>query len=218
MGRPKMSHLRKRSVLPGNLVTMLGDVSELQKEASIFDEMDTADVDEFEIEAEMKQEIDHARGEKEAVAAVLGIEKEEYIRKSTAFFSSTSLNLNIKEPSHERIISFNNNLSIAENFTYQVGHEPVEQPINYEQAHMRTDNLSRDQLVERCEVLESMLEAEKSLNEPYLYSQQVIIDHLAETNEGLLQFFRVKFKLLDPKKKKRKKKKRSKKKQQPTNL
>lgn len=79
--------------------------------------------------------------------------------------------------------------------------------IDYEQDHMATDNLDRDQLVERCEVLESMLEAEKALNESYLYSQQVIIDHLAETNEGLLQFFRVKFKLLDKGKKHKKHKK-----------
>jgi len=213
-----MKHIRKRSQLPVGLEQMLGDAKEDFEDIEDFDEKDTADIDEVEIDAAIKEEIDHARGEKEAVAAVLGIEKEEYIRKSTAFFSSTSLNLNIKEPSHERFISFNNTLSIAENFTYQVGHEPVEQPINYEQAHMRTDNLSRDQLVERCEVLESMLEAEKSLNESYLYSQQVIIDHLAETNEGLLQFFRVKFKLLETKKKKKKKKKRSKKIQQPTNL
>merc|ERR1719357_1114310 len=77
-------------------------------------------------------------------------------------------------------------------------------PIDYEQEYMATDNLTRDQLVERCEVLESMLEAEKALNESYLYSQQVIIDHLADTNEGLLQFFRVKCNLLTKGKKEKK--------------
>merc|ERR1712203_1003529 len=61
-------------------------------------------------------------------------------------------------------------------------------PIDYEQDHMATTNFSREQLVERCEVLESMLDAEKALNESYLYSQQVIIDHLAETNEGYCSF------------------------------
>merc|ERR1719357_297718 len=84
-------------------------------------------------------------------------------------------------------------------------------PIDYEQEYMATDNLTRDQLVERCEVLESMLEAEKSLNESYLYSQQVIIDHLADTNEGLLQFFRVKCNLLTKGKKEKTGKKKSKK-------
>merc|ERR1719193_2554600 len=86
--KAKSPHLRKRSVLPTNLVSMLGDVSDLKREADEFDKMDTADVDEFEIDEEIQQGIDYARGEKEAVAAVLGIEKEEYIRKSTYFTQS----------------------------------------------------------------------------------------------------------------------------------
>jgi len=208
LGRPKRDHLRKRSVLPDNLVTMLGDVSELQKEAEIFDEMDTADVDEFEIDAEMKQEIDYKRGEKEAVAAVLGIEKEEFIRKSTMFIQSSAI---VREVMDERILSLTQN-STAQAYTAAgPKQEDTEKPLDYEQDHMATDNFTRDQLVERCEVLESMLEAEKALNESYLYSQQVIIDHLAETNEGLLQFFRVKFKLLDKGKKDGKKGKKKKK-------
>jgi len=199
LGRVRKDHIRKRSVLPGNLAVMLGDVSELQQEAERFDEMDTADVDEFEIDAEMKQEIDYARGEKEAVAAVLGIEKEEFIRKST-FFTQTA---------DERVLFMSQNLNTKPEEIATVGPklEDADMPIDYEQDHMATENFTRDQLVERCEVLESMLQAEKALNESYLYSQQVIIDHLAETNEGLLQFFRVKFKLLDKSKKKEKGKK-----------
>jgi len=211
-GRTRVDHIRKRSVLPGNLALMLGDVSDLQKEAEKFDEMDTADVDEFEIDAEMKQEIDYARGEKEAVAAVLGIEKEEYIRKSTIFTQSSVEQF--RQNRNEQILNISKNLETAEAFTKAgVEQEDSAKPIDYEQDHMAMDNLNRDQLVERCEVLESMLDAEKALNESYLYSQQVIIDHLAETNEGLLTFFRVKFKLLDKGKKesgrKGKKKKKS---------
>merc|ERR1711920_1056744 len=184
------------SVLPTNLVSMLGDVSDLQKEAEKFDEMDTADVDEFEIDEEIQQGIDYARGEKEAVAAVLGIEKEEYIRKSTYFTQSAEERAQMTGPnlygSKPDVVEISMPNEVDQN-----------KPIDYEQDHMATDNFTRDQLVERCEVLESMLDAEKALNESYLYSQQVIIDHLAETNEGLLQFFRVKFKLLDKGKKKK---------------
>jgi len=211
LGRRNMNHLRKRSVLPGNLVTMLGDVSELQKEAEIFDDMDTADVDEFEIDAEMKQGIDYARCEKEAVASVLGKEREELIRKSTTMFQSQ----NYSEAMNERILNLNQK-NMAEAFTAAATkpEDDSDKPIDYEQDHMATDDFTRDQLVDRCEVLESMLQAEKSLNESYLYSQQVIIDHLAETNEGLLQFFRVKMKVFEKGKKEGKKegkKKRSKK-------
>lgn len=197
--KARSPHIRKRSVLPTNLVSMLGDVSDLQKEAEKFDEMDTADVDEYEIDEEIKQGIDYARGEKEAVAAVLGIEKEEYIRKSTYFTQSADVRSQITGPnlygSKPDVVEISMPNEVDQN-----------KPIDYEQDHMATDNFTRDQLVERCEVLESMLDAEKALNESYLYSQQVIIDHLAETNEGLLQFFRVKFKLLDKGKKGGKKK------------
>jgi hypothetical protein len=88
--------------------------------------------------------------------------------------------------------------------------------IDFEQDHIPVNHLKQSQLTERCEVLESMLEAEKALNQSYLYSQQVIIDHLAETNEGILQYFRYK-NLLDTGGKK-KKKKRSRKKKKSTKL
>merc|ERR1719204_1749983 len=78
--------------------------------------------------------------------------------------------------------------------------------INFEDPHLDNTQLSHEQLMERCDVLESMLEAEKAVNESYKYSQQVIIDHLAETNEGLLQYFRVKFQVLGDGGKKKKKK------------
>jgi len=210
LGKTRVDHIRKRSVLPGNLALMLGDVSDLQKEAEIFDEMDTADVDEFEIEAEMKQGIDNSRGEKEAVAAVLGIEKEEFIRKST-IFTQTSIE-KFRQTRNEQILNMSEDNQKAEVFTKLGVNQDSGTSIDYEQDHMATDNLTRDQLVERCEVLESMLDAEKALNESYLYSQQVIIDHLAETNEGLLTFFRVKFKLLDKGKKESGKKGKKKKK------
>merc|ERR1719233_2267586 len=63
--------------------------------------------------------------------------------------------------------------------------------------HMPEDSRDLQILADKCEVLESMLEAERTMNASYLYSQQVIIDHLAETNEGLLHFFRVKKNLLE---------------------
>jgi len=199
---PRSPHIRKRSVLPKNLESMLGDidVADLKAEADDFDKMDTADVDEYEIDEEIKQGLSHARGEKEAVAAVLGIEKDEFMRKSFFIQSAdgrqTYTGPNLYNTSKPDVVQIS-----------MPSEDDQDKPIDYEQDHMATENLDRDQLVERCEVLESMLDAEKALNESYLYSQQVIIDHLAETNEGLLQFFRVKFKLLDKGKKKKHKKK-----------
>merc|ERR1712173_301185 len=90
--------------------------------------------------------------------------------------------------------------------------------VDFEDPQLDLEQLSREQLVEHCDVLRSMLEAEKTLNESYIFSQQVIIDHLAETNEGLLAYFRVKFQVLGdsgkrlsskPDGKKKKKKKRT---------
>jgi len=213
-----VSHIRKRSTLPLGVVQMLVEVPQFDEdEGDNFDEKDTADVCESEIDAEIQQEIEHARGEKEAVAAVLGIEKEEYIRKST-YFSHNSTTFNDTIP--DRLVTINNQPGISETFTYADDvPKPKNQenkPIDFEQDHIATINLNPNQLAERCEVLESMLEAEKALNGAYLYSQQVIIDHLAETNEGLLNFFRVKYKVFlgDGKKKKKK----TKKKKKPTQL
>jgi len=76
--------------------------------------------------------------------------------------------------------------------------------INFEDPHLDLNTLNRDQLVEHCDVLRSMLDAEKMLNESYKFSQQVIIDHLSECNEGLLAYFRVKFQVLGDGKKKKK--------------
>merc|ERR1712244_59918 len=78
--------------------------------------------------------------------------------------------------------------------------------IDFEDAQLDLDTLNQEELVEHCDVLRSQLSQQKTLNESYIYSQQVIIDHLAETNEGLLAYFRVKFQVLgnkDPKKKKK---------------
>lgn len=231
-GRKKRRHMRERSVLPTALVTMLGDAQDdVEKEADDeFDEKDRADVDEDEIDKEISNEIEYARGEKEAVAAVLSIEKEERIRKSTIFQGSAPCresmlrDSTLARESHK--LSLPNNAAAAQdvkaaaafvnpsNDVFNTERINVNMGVDYEKDHMDTDNMDRDMLVERTEVLESMLEAEKALNESYLYSQQVIIDHLAETNEGLLQFFRVKVKVLGtgtspktPKKKKKKKKK-----------
>jgi len=202
------AHHRKRSTMPKSVHEMLEAVhknDEIQEEDQ-YDEKDRADIDELGVDDAMNQAIKHPRGEQEAVASVLGIEKEEYIRKSTIF--SQTINFRESVNKHLAMVA---NQNIDDNFTYDDNQNMGEQQIDYEQDHMETDGWDRDQLAERCEVLESMLEAEKAMNESYLYSQQVIIDHLAETNEGLLQFFRVKFKLLDTvtsgvKKKKKKKK------------
>jgi len=211
-----MSHIRKRSTLPLGLVQMLGEAPDLdEEEVDDFDEKNTADVNEHEVDAAIDKEIENARGEKEAVAAVLGIEKEEYIRKSMNF---TQTNINLKEAFPERNITFNNQSGINEKFSYAGDLQKSDNiAIDFEQDHMPTTTLKYSQLAERCEVLESMLEAEKALNQSYLYSQQVIIDHLAETNEGILQYFRYK-NLLDTGGKKKKKKKRTKKKKKSTRL
>jgi len=215
-------HLRQRSKLPTNLVAMLGDAeADVEQEAEDeFDEKDRADVDEYENDKLLEEGIQYARGEKEAVAAVLGIEKEEAIRKSSIFqagapFRQSQLmkeselqgsQANMAKPgapaTQESINAAFAHLAYDE---YKNSGVTINENmgIDFEQDHMPTDNMTREMLVERVEVLESMLEAEKALNESYLYSQQVIIDHLAETNEGLLAFFRVKFKLLQKKKTKR---------------
>merc|ERR1711879_906823 len=64
---------------------------------------------------------------------------------------------------------------------------------------------SREELIDQIEVMESKLQYEKILREESAHAQQVIVDHLSETNEGLLQFFRVKFHVLNDNKKKKKK-------------
>jgi len=288
-GRGKGPHMRTRSQLPDKLVTMLGEAQEdvARVNEDEFDEKDRADVDEDEIDKQLDLELNKQRGEKEAVAAVLGIEQEEAIRKSTIFqggspFRESQLyrdsharesnkqrgekeavaavlgiekeeairksifqggspfrEMQLHRDSHAREsrparesnqlslpnavvnqdkkpVDASTNISFDDNsHTNLVVNVNMNTGIDYEKDYMPTDDMNRDQLVERTEVLESMLEAEKALNESYLYSQQVIIDHLAETNEGLLQFFRVKFKLLDRRKKdtgktKRKKKKKEK--------
>merc|ERR1719419_1001564 len=70
---------------------MLGDAQDdvEQEVDDEFDEKDKADVDEDEINAQLDEQFELARGEHEAVAAVLGIEKEEAIRKSTIFQGGT---------------------------------------------------------------------------------------------------------------------------------
>merc|ERR1712060_194280 len=91
-GRKKAGpHIRQRSQLPVELIAMLGDAQDdVEQEADDeFDEKDKADVDEDEINAQLEVQFELARGEHEAVAAVLGIEKEEAIRKSTIFQGGT---------------------------------------------------------------------------------------------------------------------------------
>jgi len=216
--RSQRSHMRERSIIPPDLATMLGNAEEDddEEDGDKFDEKDCAVVDVEAIDKLMDAEIRFARGENEAVAAVLGIEKEEAIRKSTIFQGGSPFrDSQLARESHKLPLPNDAvtqdfsalNLSYDTNVNTDVVVD-VNMGINFEQDHMATDDMDRPMLVERCEVLESMLEAEKALNESYLYSQQVIIDHLAETNEGLLQFFRVKFKLLDTSKKKKKKKKK----------
>lgn len=55
-----------------------------------------------------------------------------------------------------------------------------------------TAGMEKDQLVDYCDELESKLIEEKTLRYGLQKSQQVIIDHLMETNEALLQWFKVK--------------------------
>ena len=57
---------------------------------------------------------------------------------------------------------------------------------------MDTASMEKDQLVDYCDELESKLIEEKTLRYALQKSQQVIIDHLMETNEALLQWFKVK--------------------------
>jgi len=215
-------HSRQRSQLPDNIKTMMDYSEQNAAEEDGFDEKDTADVDEFLIDKELEEELGHARGEKEAVAAVLGVEKEEFMRtRSNIFTSMNGLDSIVKSLSLPRgsVNAINTFGTIGrsidqaiENFETNQITIKLDQAINLEQDNMATNTMDRATLIERCEVLESMLEAEKALNASMLYSQQVIIDHLAETNEGLLQFFRVKLGLLDNpegtvKKKKTKKRK-----------
>merc|ERR1719433_2137530 len=54
------------------------------------------------------------------------------------------------------------------------------------------EGLNPEDLIDRTDTLESILAHENTMHESYLYSQQVMIDHLSSTNEGLLQFFRIK--------------------------
>merc|ERR1712176_770548 len=55
-----------------------------------------------------------------------------------------------------------------------------------------TAGMKKDDLVDYCDELESKLIEEKTLRYGLQKSQQVIIDHLMETNEALLQWFKVK--------------------------
>ena len=54
------------------------------------------------------------------------------------------------------------------------------------------EECTRQDLVDKIEVLESLLTEERMLNQGLQHSQQVVIDHLMETNEGLLKFFQMK--------------------------
>jgi len=50
-------------------------------------------------------------------------------------------------------------------------------------------DLTNDVLRERIAMFEGMIETQRRTNEQYLHAQEVIISHLAETNEDLLHFF-----------------------------
>merc|ERR1711920_37511 len=204
----RKSHIRTRSQLPLDLKSMMGDAQRTveEEEEDDFDEKDRADINESEIDEAMKKGIELARGEKEAVAAIIGFEKEQMMRTKGNLFASMALldtmaealplavgggNRTIFDPIREDIDEASESFKIEK--------EDIEIITILEHDNMPADFRDRTILAEqRCEVLESMLEAERTMNASYLYSQQVIIDHLAETNEGLLQFFRVKQLLESP--------------------
>jgi len=58
--------------------------------------------------------------------------------------------------------------------------------------HVETSNMSREDLIDYCDSLESQMIEDKSLRGALEQSQKVIIDHLMETNEGLLKWFQMK--------------------------
>merc|ERR1712060_160293 len=89
----RKSHIRTRSQLPLDLKSMIGDAQRTveEEEEDDFDEKDRADINESEIDEAVKKGIEQARGEKEAVAAVLGFEKEQMIRTKGNLFASMAL-------------------------------------------------------------------------------------------------------------------------------
>jgi len=55
-----------------------------------------------------------------------------------------------------------------------------------------TSKLTREELIDYCDEMESKLIEEQTLNQALKKAQQVIIDHLMETNEALLKWFQFK--------------------------
>jgi len=232
MASPR-THTRQRSQLPTNIIAMFNMAQDEIEEADEINnsQLLVADVKEADIDAEVDKalkETNQLRGDTDAVASVFGEKTEEIIRtgrestinllklnearsshvgKTTSQVDSrSSIKLptvtvaQTTRPSTTQSELDSDNLDMLDE---EAKLEDLE--INFEDPQLQLDNLSRTQLIDHCDVLRSMLEAEKTLNESYLFSQQVIIDHLAETNEGLLAYFRVKFQVLGDGKKKKKK-------------
>lgn len=67
-----------------------------------------------------------------------------------------------------------------------------ESPMGVDFKHKDTSNMSREEVIDYCDELETYLIEEKTLRAGLQQSQQVIIDHLMETNEALLKWFQMK--------------------------
>ena len=65
-------------------------------------------------------------------------------------------------------------------------------PMDLDFKHQDTSNMTREEVVDYCDELETRLIEEKTLRGGLQQSQQVIIDHLMETNEALLRWFQMK--------------------------
>jgi len=231
------SHTRQRSQLPTNIIAMFNmaqdEIEEMDEMTK--SQLLVADVKEDEVDAEVDQALQASndlRGDTDTVASVFGEKTEELIRtgrQSTinllhlndtraSIVDNTSgdgTRRSLKAPLQIPKSTKNTPASVrsVESDMLDVLDEDMKLDelddlnIDFEDPQLDLETLTRPQLVEHCDVLRSMLEAEKTLNESYIFSQQVIIDHLAETNEGLLAYFRVKFQVLGDGKKKKKKKK-----------
>merc|ERR550517_2242734 len=60
--------------------------------------------------------------------------------------------------------------------------------------------LSKEQLLEKLEALKTIVQEKDVICDQYKQAQVVMMDHLAETNEGLFQFFKVRYKIPGAKK------------------
>lgn len=100
-------------------------------------------------------------------------------------FADTERQQTIKQT----MIGASNIFDVAQN---EAGDEEDEDPDFMTFETKDTANMTQDELVDYCDQLESKLIEEKTLRYGLQKSQQVIIDHLMETNEALLQWFKIK--------------------------